>query len=166
MANYFETGDFPPFFPPANETVNGRSVRDGYARGWGIEYGGLRECVLADPVYIHALAVAGKRGVQTENRRFNLFLLLKYFLPQLQARAGAGSVVEFGSYKGGSALFLAAAVERLGLDVKVYGLDTFNGMPRTDKCIDAHEAGDFGDADLNELRAYADQCGLSHRLEF
>ena len=50
--------------------------------------------------------------------------------------------------------------------MKVYGLDTFQGMPATDKTIDAHNPGDFGDVDLDELRGYVRQCGLEQRLEF
>ena len=166
MTNYLETGEYPPFVVDEGNTRKGRSARDGYARAWGIEYGGLREAVLSDPVYQYACDVAGKRSVQTEERRINLFLLLRYFLPRLGEISGAGSIVEFGSYRGGSALFMAAATERLSLDLKIYALDTFQGMPATDKNIDAHCAGDFGDVDLAELREYTGSCGLSHRLEF
>jgi predicted O-methyltransferase YrrM len=166
MANYFETGEYPFFFPPENELRKGRSAWDSYARGWGIEFGGLRDDVLGDPVYRESYALANGRTIQAENCRINIFLILKYFLPKLLRKNGPGSIVEFGSFRGGSALFCAAVCERLGLDVKVYGLDTFQGMPATDKAIDAHNTGDFGDVDLNELRGYVRQCGLEQRLEF
>lgn len=166
MANYFETGEYPFFFPPENEIRKGRSAWDSYARGWGIEFGGLRDDVLADPVYRESYALANGRTIQAENCRINIFLILKYFLPKLLKENGPGSIVEFGSFRGGSAIFFAAVCERLGLDVKVYGLDTFQGMPATDKAIDAHNTGDFGDVDLNELRNYVRQCGLERSLEF
>jgi len=166
MANYFETGEYPWFFPPENEIRNGRSARDSYARGWGIEFGGLREDVLADPVYREAYALARGRTIQAENCRINIFLIIKYFLPKLLDQGQQGFIVEFGSFRGGSAIFFAAVCERLGLDAKVYGLDTFQGMPATDKSIDAHNPGDFGDVDLEELRGYVRQCGLDQRLEF
>jgi predicted O-methyltransferase YrrM len=166
MANYFETGEYPFFFPPENEIKNGRSAWDSYARGWGIEFGGLRDDVLADPVYREAYALANGRTIQAENCRINVFLILKYFLPKLLKENASGSIVEFGSFRGGSAIFFAAVCERLGLDVKVYGLDTFQGMPTTDKAIDAHNTGDFGDVDLDELRGYVRQCGLEQSLEF
>jgi hypothetical protein len=63
MPNYFETGEYPFFFPPENEIKNGRSARDGYARGWGIEFGGLRDDVLSDPVYRDAHSLAGGRTI-------------------------------------------------------------------------------------------------------
>ena len=165
MSNYFETGEYPEFFP-AIGLRKGRSPRDGYSRGWGLEYGGLRDVVLADPVYTEAVALIGDRAIQALDCRLNLFLLLRYFFTALLRQSGAGSIIEFGSYRGGSAIFLAAACERLGYDVRVFGLDTFEGMPPTDKTIDAHFAGNFSDVDLPELRRYVEQRGLAQRLEF
>ena len=37
---------------------------------------------------------------------------------------------------------------------QVYALDTFQGMPPTDRAIDAHSGGDFSDVDLEEIRAF------------
>jgi predicted O-methyltransferase YrrM len=165
MSNYFVTGEFPNFFP-APGLRKGRSPRDGYARAWGLEYGGLRDIVLADPAYTAALALAAGRTIQAADCRMNLFLLLKYFLPQLEAHSGPGSIVEFGSYRGGSAIFVAAVCARLNLEARVFGLDTFAGMPPTDKSIDAHFAGNFSDVDLAELRSHVASCGLANRLEF
>jgi predicted O-methyltransferase YrrM len=159
---YFETGDYPSFMPGAG-IRKGRSPRDGYARGWGLEYGGLAEAILADPVYQECWRLAEGRTIQVLACRLNLYLLVRYYLPRLQP---GGAIVEFGSYRGGSAIFLAALCQRLKLDVKVYGLDTFEGMPPTDKSIDAHETGQFADASLDELRAYVRQCGLDGRLTF
>lgn len=165
MNSYFETGEYPVFFP-APGLRKGRSPRDGYSRGWGLEYGGLRDAVLADPVYTEGMALAAGRTIQATDCRMNLFLLLKYFFPPLLEHSGRGSIVEFGAYRGGSSIFLAAVCERLKLDVRVFGLDTFEGMPPTDKSIDAHYAGNFSDVDLAELRAHVERCGLAHRLEF
>jgi len=165
MPNYFESGDYPAFFPGPGWR-KGRSPRDGYARAWGLEYGGLRDAVRADPIYVAALSLAAGRTIQASDCRMNLFLLLKYFLPQLVPQSGPGSIVEFGSYRGGSAIFLAAVCARLNLDARVFGLDTFTGMPPTDKSIDAHFAGNFSDVDLAELRSHVAACGLAQRLEF
>jgi len=152
MSNYFETGAYPDFLPaPGLRQL--RSPRDGYARGWGLEYGGLREAVLADPLYAEALRLAEGRTIQARDCRLNLFLILKYFFPPLLEHSRPGSIVEFGSYRGGCAIFLAALCELLKLDVRVFGLDTFAGMPPTDKTIDAHFAGNFSDVDLAELLA-------------
>ncbi len=167
MPNHFETGDF-ALDLRGEELRKGRSVKDGYARGWGLEYGGMREAVLADPIYTEAVSLAQGRTIQTEPCRMNLFLLAKYFLPKLleQSSSGSGSIFEFGSFRGGSAIFLAAVCRCLGLNVRVYGLDTFAGMPPTDKNVDAHNAGDFSGVDLAELRAYVSECGLADSLEF
>jgi predicted O-methyltransferase YrrM len=165
VANYFEGGAF-PLQLEEQSLRKGRSIRDGYARGWGLEFGGIRNYVLADPIYRQAMALAQGRTIQAENCRMNLFLLAKYFLPRILDESAGGSIVEFGSFRGGSAIFLASVCRSLGLNVKVYGLDTFEGMPPTDKGVDAHNAGDFGGVDLDELRTYVESCGLSERLEF
>ena len=165
MANYFEGGDFPLKLEQQG-LRKGRSIRDGYARGWGLEFGGIRESILEDPVYRDAMALAQGRTIQAENCRMNLFLLAKYFLPRLLGESTRGSIVEFGSFRGGSAIFLASVCRSLGLNVKVYGLDTFEGMPPTDKGVDAHNAGDFSGVDLSELRAFVESSGLSEHLEF
>lgn len=165
MSNHFETGAYPDFLPaPGLRKL--RSPRDGYARGWGLEYGGLREAILADPLYAEALRLAEGRTIQTRDCRLNLFLILKYFFPPLLEHSGPGSIVEFGSYRGGCAIFLAAVCELLKFEVRVIGLDTFAGMPPTDKTIDAHFAGNFSDVDLAELRAHVETFGLAQRLEF
>jgi hypothetical protein len=165
VTNYFEGAEFPLKLDQQG-LRKGRSIRDGYARGWGLEFGGIRNYVLDDPIYQQAMALAQGRTIQAENCRMNLFLLAKYFLPQMVDVAVGGSIVEFGSFRGGSAIFLASVCRSLGLNVKVYGLDTFEGMPPTDKGVDAHNAGDFAGVDLNELHAYVESCGLSEQLEF
>ncbi len=106
MTNYFEGGEFPLKLEEQG-LRNGRSIRDGYARGWGLEFGGLRESVLADPIYQDAMALAQGRTIQAETCRMNLFLLARYFLPRLLENSASGSIVEFGSFRGGSAIFLA-----------------------------------------------------------
>jgi predicted O-methyltransferase YrrM len=162
LLNYLETGEIPSSFPGGDGLRHGRSPRDGYVRGWGLEFGGLASAVLADPLYRECYDLAEGRTIQATACRMNLYLLVRYYLPRL----GSGAIVEFGSYRGGSAIFLAALCQRLGLDIKVYGLDTFAGMPTTDTAIDAHHAGDFQDTSLEELRTYVTQCGLDQRLTF
>ena len=41
-------------------------------------------------------------------------------------------------------------------NAQVLAFDTFSGMPTTDKSIDLHNAGDFREVDLAELRQYAE----------
>ncbi len=144
-----------------NDLRLGRSVGDGYARGWGIQFGDLRQKVLADPLYREALALASGRTILAEDNRINLYLLIKFFLPRLPT----GHIVEFGSYRGGNAIFMAHVARRLLPGVRVYALDTFAGMPPTDAAIDQHSVGDFNDVDLAELQAYCARQGLDN-LEF
>jgi len=48
---------------------------------------------------------------------------------------------------------MAYVVKILYPGMKVYELDTFEGMPNTNKAIDAHNAGDFSNTDLSSLQA-------------
>jgi predicted O-methyltransferase YrrM len=139
----------------------GRNVYEGYQRGWGLQFGELRAAVLADPVYQEAMALANHRTIMAEANRMNIYLILRFFLKGLEA----GHVIEFGSYLGGNAIFMAKVAQKLHPGMKVFALDTFEGMPVTDKAVDAHNEGDFSGVDLAELRAYAASQGLDN-LEF
>jgi hypothetical protein len=139
----------------------GRSVPDGYARGWGLQFNGLRQKVAEDKLYQEALRHVVGRSVVAEDNRMNLFLILRDSLKNLEF----GHIAEFGSYKGGNALFMAYVVDRLYPGMRVYAFDTFAGMPPTDASIDAHGAGDFADVDLNELRDYSSKEGIRN-IEF
>jgi SAM-dependent methyltransferase len=136
----------------------GRDINAGYARGWGLQYGGLAETIARDGLYQQALALAAGRTLQSEANRMNLFLILTRFLGAL----APGHIVEFGSYKGGSALFMAQVCKRLHPGIKVYAFDTFAGMPATDKAVDAHWQGDFAGVDLAELKDFAASQGLDN----
>lgn len=139
----------------------GRNVYEGYQRGWGLQFADLRDKVLRDPLYQEALDLAKGRTILFEHNRMNLFLILRFFLQPVRD----GHILEFGTYKGGNAIFMAYIVNKLYPGMKVYALDSFEGMPPTDKSVDAHNKGDFGDVDLDELRRYADNIGLTN-LEF
>lgn len=133
------------------EIRKGRVVEEGYARGWGLQFGDLKEVILQDPLYQEALQIAWGRTVVSEANRMNIFLILKYFLGSIPR----GHLVEFGSYRGGNALFMAHVVKRLHPGVMVFACDTYTGMPATDAAIDAHREGDFQDVDLQELETFA-----------
>lgn len=139
----------------------GRNVYEGYQRGWGLQFAGLQERVAEDLLYREAVKLAAGRTIISEHNRMNLFLIMRFFLQALNG----GHIVEFGSYKGGNAIFMAHVARRLYPGMKVYALDSFEGMPATDKAVDAHNEGDFSDVDLAEMRAYAASLGLDN-LEF
>jgi hypothetical protein len=153
--------DLPSIGDTSDAMRLGRSVRDGYARGWGLQFTELRDRIRHDRLYQDACALANGRTVVTEDNRMNLFLLLRFFLPRL----GRGHVVEFGTYRGGNALFMAHVLAYTMPGAKVYAFDTFAGMPPTDAAIDAHGEGDFNDVSLDELRAFAADSGVTN-IEF
>lgn len=154
MAEY----DLPVFTHIPEGQRNGRNVRDGYSRGWGLQFGDLRQKVARDPLYREAVALAANRTVQIEENRMNIFLLLKFFCGAL----APGHVVEFGTFKGGSAIFMAKVCQALHPGMQVYAFDTFAGMPETDREIDAHRQNDFNDVDFDELNAYVRAQGLDN----
>lgn len=137
--------------------VRGRSVHEGYVRGWGLEYGGIDAQIAGHPLYREALAASRGRSVMHEHRLMNLFLIVTCYLRNLSSQ----NIIEFGSYRGGSALFLAYLLKRLYPGASVYALDTFEGMPAVDSQSDLHAAGDFADADLPGLQQAREQLGLS-----
>lgn len=139
-------------------TRKGRNVHEGYQRGWGLQFSDLREKILADPLYREALKLAEGRTIMAELNRMNIFLILKYFLPRVEA----GHIIEFGSYLGGNAIFMAYVADKLMPGTKVYALDSFEGMPATDKTVDAHNKGDFSNVDFEKLQNYIDKIGLTN----
>lgn len=141
-----------------DEIRDGRNVREGYARGWGLQFGGLGLKVEQDPLYRKASAAAARRTIVADDNRKNLFLIMRFFLGRLPA----GHIVEFGSFRGGNAIFMAVVARHLYPATKVYSLDTFEGMPETDPAVDAHEKGDFDGVDLPELRKHARKLGLDN----
>ena len=48
--------------------------------------------------------------------------------------------------------------------MKVFALDSFEGMPLTDKNVDAHNAGDFSDTDLDSLQSRIDELALDNLI--
>jgi hypothetical protein len=93
-------------------------------------------------------------------KRMDLFLILTRFL----GRLGCQDIIEFGSYRGGNALFMAWILRELYPQAKVYACDTYAGMPQTDLTRDAHYAGDFADTSQADLEARRDALGLTNLI--
>jgi predicted O-methyltransferase YrrM len=148
--------------PLTNE--RGRCAYEGYQRGWGLDFGDLAPKVWRDPLFREALRRVRRypdiATVVTEPRLMNLFLILRFFLGRLPSQ----NIIEFGSYKGGSAIFMATILQELHPSARVYALDTYEGMPQTDD-IDVHERGDFSDTRLDSIRQRARSFGLEN-VEF
>lgn len=140
------------------EIVKGRCPHDGYIRGIGLDRKSTKNYILADPDYVDAIKLAFGRTVVLQERRMNLFLLIKYFMPELPP----GDIIEFGSYKGGNAIFMAKLAEKFLPNTKVFALDTFDGMPEADAALDIHKKKDFCDVDFNELQQHIANCKLNN----
>ena len=59
-------------------------------------------------------------------------------------------------------MFMASLAKKYLPGTNVYALDTYAGMPVTDKTIDIHNAGDFADANVHEIRVSKDEAELDN----
>jgi hypothetical protein len=65
-----------------------------------------------------------------------------------------------GTWRGGNLLFMATVLQEIDPNAKVYGLDTFAGMPETDPGVDLHRSGDFSDVSMRDIENAAAKSGL------
>jgi hypothetical protein len=145
-------GEFPPL-PLVNVEPGvrkGRNPLEGYQRGFAIASN--IAAVEREQLYQRAFHATGLQMLFTPQKRANIYLILTRFLRNLSSR----NIVEFGAYKGGSAVFMALVLREIAPEAIVYALDTFEGMPEVNKRIDAHHRGDFSDTTLQVIaqRAY------------
>jgi predicted O-methyltransferase YrrM len=150
-----------PVLEMARVVERGRCAYDGYQRGSALAHGTLAAQVWNDPLFRKALAAARLPQVRTmctEPRLMNLFLLAKFFLGDLASQ----NVIEFGTYRGGGALFMATLLKELHPHAKVWALDTFEGMPAVNANVDLPPPDDFADTDLDMIRFTAEQLGLDN----
>ena len=132
----------------------GRNVTEGYRRG----VGELKKRVLTDPLFQNARSLSKEYTIINENKIVNIFLILKYFLSNIPT----GHIIEFGSYRGGNAIFMGFIAKQLYPRVKIFALDTYKGMPDTDSGIDIHRAGDFSDTSLADFRKIIKKYNLDN----
>lgn len=138
-------------------SVDRTSLADGYRRGWGLMHGDLRSRLIGNPEYLEANAAASGRSIVVPEKLDNLFLLVTESLGALESQ----NIIEFGTYRGGSALFLAHILKKTFPGAKLFACDTYEGMPPTsDK--DMHSAGNFSDCDLDGLERLRDQHALDN----
>jgi predicted O-methyltransferase YrrM len=146
--------------PMADGITGGRSLHDGYQRGCGLAHSNMPAAIEADPLYRAAVEASGGWSIMVGLKRMDLFLILTRFL----GRLGNQDIIEFGSYRGGNALFMAWILRELYPQAKVYACDTYAGMPATDLTRDAHYAGDFADTSQADLEARRDALGLTNLI--
>lgn len=151
-------GFLPEFNDISRANRHGRNPFEGYQRGAGLKFSGLADKIRAESDFQEAYALAESRSIVAGMRLLNLYLLIRFYLPRLEH----GHIVEFGSYRGGSAMLMAKLAARYLPGVQVYALDTYAGMPPTDKEIDGHNAGDFADANFDEIFAAKEAAGLDN----
>jgi len=150
--------DLPNDISVAPGVRKGRVPFEGYQRGWGLQFGKVRELVEAESLFRRSFDNIGLPSWISSEKRANIYLLLTRFLPKLADK----NVVEFGSYRGGTAIFMALVLREVAPEARVYALDTFEGMPKTDKSIDAHSEADFSDTSLDQLNKRIRELGLTN----
>ena len=67
-----------------------------------------------------------------------------------QAKYVGGEVWECGVYRGGSAALIADAIRDVGPVLRLF--DTFTGIPRVDKNDNQHQAGDFNNTNVEDVK--------------
>ena len=149
-----------------NERRKGRSVYDGYVRGCGLKYGNIRDLCNDDDVFSGAMTLATSEAPNGKSRTIvspinlmNIFTIIKLNLSHLR---DVGHIIEFGSLRGGSAIFLAHVAKHLLPGTQIISFDTFAGFPATKPEIDAYAAGSFEAVDLSELRCFAARHELNN----
>jgi hypothetical protein len=151
-----------------SKLINNINIRDGYQRGWGIQRskyskfysGDLVKQVQEDKLYKFALSAMGNisKNIMIEENRINIFLIITKYLQNIEN----SDWIEFGSYKGSNLIFLSILSKVLGFGNKIFGCDSFDGMPKTNKILELHNKGDFNDTDLKFLENYANKLGLDN----
>ena len=126
----------------------GRVPKEGYQRGWGLQFSDLADRVKSERLFRHASTAAAIPSLMSHEKRMNIYLILTRFIAKLDQR----HIVEFGSFQGGNALFMALVMREIDPDAQIFALDTYAGMPKTDKSIDAHSTGDFRNAALGSFQ--------------
>ncbi len=135
----------------------GRNMLAGSARTQALQSEKVIAFIEADPVFQESMFLAVGRTIVLPAHLQNIFLIMKYGMKDIE-----GDIIEFGSYLGGSALFMANIARRLGLKTTIYALDTFEGMPSTDPDIDLHVPKAFDGVDLKSLERYIQRIALEN----
>lgn len=140
----------------------GRDIGAGHLRGWGLEYGNLHDDRLRDdPLFAKAFRAARARGsLLPLHKLANLYLVIRYAMAE-----DAGDIYEFGSFMGGSAVFMGVVLKGLGRQARVLAFDTYEGMPATDAVRDLHSRGDFSDSGYAGLLDYIEANRLSDHVQ-
>ena len=115
-------------------SAEGRSVYDGYVRGCGLKYGNIRDLCNDDDVFSGAMTLATSealmesRTIVSPINLMNIFTIIKLNLSHLR---DVGHIIEFGSLRGGSAIFLAYVPSTFyGTQIISFDADSQQPSPR------------------------------------
>jgi len=107
---------------------------------------------LADEDFMEIANVGAGLTLLSPDRMHVLYSTLRHVM---QANL-KGEVWECGTYRGGSAMVMAAYLKKNYIAQPLVLFDTFDGMPVTNKAIDEHNEGDFADTDYETVKKNLD----------
>jgi hypothetical protein len=79
-----------------------------------LAHSNMPDAIAADPLYRAAVEASGGWSIMVGLKRMDLFLILTRFLGRLEHH----NIIEFGSYRGGNALFMAWILRELHPEAK------------------------------------------------
>lgn len=139
--------------------VEGRNITAGYTRGWGICFGDFASRLKKDPIFQESAFFAQGRTFLSEEDLLNIFIIMKYGMQGMD-----GDIIEIGGYGSGGACFMANVARRLGWKSKVYLLNTFQGVIKSDPFLDCYNEGDLAIASREMIEKYVASIGLSNLI--
>lgn len=129
------------------------NVEQGYWRSRNLQYGEFSNLIRTKKWFLNAMELARSYtapSLLSDARLMNLCLIIRRFLSQSYDK----NIVEFGSYKMGTVLFMAKLLEEIDPKARVFALDTFSGIPESSCELDYHNAGEFSGVDLQGIRSF------------
>lgn len=120
--------------------------------------GGTAHLDFDEPAYHEALGRLRERSLAHGYplSRVHLFQCLQ----QVVRRGLEGTIVEFGTFRGGTTQFLREADRLLGGDHPIIGFDTFDGLPPRRHLLDLYEHAALAELDLDEVRGRLEGEGI------
>ena len=77
-----------------------------------------------------------------------------------------GNIIEFGTYKGQTTVFIAKALEKIHSQKKIFSCDTFQGIPYEDKFSTNKTAkGSFSDTSYESIQKVFDNFKVSNKIQ-
>ena len=104
-----------------------------------------------------------KESLMVNSRAAGYSLMMVHLYQAIQyiaERGLVGDVVEFGVYKGGTAVFLARALKHFGVNATVRAFDTFTGFPQRGHVLDLYHDNHDVYTEYDEVARYC----AGHRI--